>query len=317
MNNIFSHNDFIYKVEINKNDIRFLLEYPETYKLQSSVLYKYYGLIEHNIDSILNSYLYACHPKELNDFYDSSGVFIDYSNQNENIIRKFIYQYNPDFLKRKGLNREILERHYDNLIQTIRFGKLGIISFSKNFDNILMWAYYGNQRGFCVGYNYLLFPQKNLYGPFPINYNKELTKIDISKYPEALCFHFQTNSKYFGWSHEQEYRYIAYNEEGLYDPEYLRQDKEKRKHKIDLNAINEIIFGNNFFHKNELIGNKLKLRLKQREGKLRLKLLNYIIDNKMSCSLIVYNKDKYKLAKRGLKIIPIKSNEFRIEIDEI
>lgn len=318
MKDSYANNDFIYQVKQidNLGNFQFRLDYPDFFKLDSDTIYKYYGFKEYNIDSFINSYLYACHPKELNDFYDLSGVLINYENVSEEIINQFINHYDPEFVK-KSPNPDARIKYYNSLYQIIKFGKYGIISFSKRFDSILMWAYYGNHEGFCMGYKYPLFPNKDFYGPFPINYCKGLNKIDFSQFLPELCFHFQTNIKLCDWRHENEYRFVVYNDEGLYDPDFFKHDKEKRKHSIPRNAFTEIILGYNFFDVSELSedDNIIRLDMNCNKSYLKAVLLEHIINQRMDCYRVCFNSNNYQIGKSGLSFNQVERNVFSYKSD--
>jgi N-acetylglutamate synthase-like GNAT family acetyltransferase len=99
-----------------------------------------------------------------------------------------------------------------------------VCSFSSVNDSILMWSHYGsNHQGFCVEYDLSKFdPQdaflKNLY---PVIYSHQLA--DLTPWAERLVTGKREElttlfpllgviQKFEGWSYEQEWRYVSYQE---------------------------------------------------------------------------------------------------------
>lgn len=88
--------------------------------------------------------------------------------------------------------------------------KIGIVSFSELYNNILMWSHYGNShKGFCIGIKSrrFLFEKDRKWGGGPINYVDEYpvilpTTSDISDITTLLF------TKHSMWGYEKEYRLI-------------------------------------------------------------------------------------------------------------
>jgi hypothetical protein len=106
---------------------------------------------------------------------------------------------------------------------------LKVCSFSALSDSILMWSHYGNNhQGFCVEYDLEQFDQgdaflKNLY---PVIYSQQL--IDLTPWAEKLVSGNAAQlttlfpllgvlQKFQGWSYEEEWRYVLFQEKPTSD----------------------------------------------------------------------------------------------------
>ena len=106
---------------------------------------------------------------------------------------------------------------------------LKVCSFSTLSDSILMWSHYGsNHQGFCIEYDLEKFDRgdaflKNLY---PIIYSQQL--FDLTPWAEKLvsgsAAHLTTLfpllgvlQKFDGWSYEEEWRYVLFQEKPTSD----------------------------------------------------------------------------------------------------
>ena len=93
-----------------------------------------------------------------------------------------------------------------------------ICSLSKVHDSILMWSYYGNNKGICVGLDMekarkYLSRMNGLFLGCP---ELEVQYKDVVNEPNSikdsndfLCYHFATKAK--EWQHEKEVRLVAYD----------------------------------------------------------------------------------------------------------
>jgi len=289
-------------------------------------LYKYYSLTNNSVNAVVNHYLFSSHPMQLNDKYDCAGELIDYSNLKiENFVSRLsidLKLYSEDKVKQlyNSQDRWILDRTMADLNQIILFLKIGVISLSEIISDPLMWAYYTKNSGFVIKFKTGNLP-KEYFGPFPINYSKALDKIDFSKYDPSLCILYQSNVKDITWESENEWRYLTFNRDGKYHPLYSKNDIKSRMSFYNPHSIDEIILGYDFFNPVEIDYNKrtseydiINLTNRKSPGirKLKIKLLNYIVNNSIPCSQIVRHRYSYLLDNKVIKIERLSCNKFKV-----
>ena len=140
----------------------------------------------------------------LNDPFDCHPSLFDFSNAPTN-------QQNwppVDFLKEKGL---------------LDMGNLRnsawICSLSKVYDSLLMWTYYGNHKGVCIGLDiekaekHLSKIRGSVYGgarKIEVQYREVIEKPDY--FHNSVDFmHYLLSTKAKAWEHEQEVRLVLLN----------------------------------------------------------------------------------------------------------
>jgi hypothetical protein len=330
MNNSFSFNNVTYLATPDPvKEINFTVLNPEKPSVPES-LYKYYKVsncaYKYSVDSFVNHYLFSSHPINLNDKYDCSGDLIDYSKLSvENFVEKLSKQLDivPEEKVRQLFysNKKILNNTLAELYQMILFMKFGIISLTENPTDILMWAYYSENSGFVIKFKTALMPKDSLYGPFPINYTDAFKKIDYTEYDNSVCVLYHSNVKNIMWKPENEWRYLTYNKYGNYHPIYAPSSEniETRKYKYDLNAVEEVILGYDFFSINDIdfkertaeydIINILEFNT---PNNWKMKFLDYIIMNSLQCSQIVRNRDNIELGIREINIEKISDYRYKV-----
>ena len=323
----YSFNNVRYYVDIDqeKRSIYFKIENPEK-TITPKYLYKYYSFNQFSIDALVRNYFFASHPMMLNDKYDCSGDLIDYSKLDIwfylNFLANELHLFSHEKVKElfHSDNKWILERTVADLNQTRLFMKFGILSFTENEKDVLMWAYYSQNSGFVLKLDTSLLP-KNLFGPFPINYVDHFEKIDISNYGPELSILYQTNVKQELWRREDEWRYLSYNENGKFHPFYWKFDLFSRNVYYNLKAVKEIILGYDFFNPTEIDFNQrtqeydvinFNSKFAKKNKKLKKKLLNYIISNDISCKQIVRHRYKYLLDAKDVPVERISPNRFKV-----
>ena len=197
-----------------------------------SKLYKYRGgrgildkdgksIFERDVTTLVNNQLYLPTKDGLND--PTEGVYGDDAlKMFFNVFSK--YSHN-------------VEEQYNKF--TEKFGKVGVYSLSKTFDNELLWAYYASgHTGFAIEYDIDILEQSlnyNTYAQqlykFDVEYLNDVPQIDIStirgdEIVEMLKRFIGTKSS--SWAHEKEVRLIFENT-GLFE--------------IDYKAVTAIYFG--------------------------------------------------------------------------
>lgn len=343
----YKYNDFQYKVEYKTNteqdkiQINHKKEYPKK-------LFKYFSFSEYSIKALLDSYLYASHPLELNDSLDSS-VFLWYTEiPLEFDLYKKVFQ--------ESLSKDELKELYENDINNrcntylgtyweLLTNLYGIISMTSRENHSLMWPHYTNEKGFKLKFDFENLQNsliKNiededgaLLGLFPMNYSDELQPIDVSPFNRMLVpFFYSVTVKHSQWKYEDEWRFIyskpqmgvPLNKMGLTNnrDNYLGI-KENRFAKYDSNIIEEIVLANIFFNGEDFSikwNNDLTefIIRPKKDTKNFIAFLDYVCDNledKLFYSGVKYefnNDKKLKLVrtKEKLKIEKMSKTKYKL-----
>ena len=175
-------------------------------------LYKYLDA-KGGFAMLRNSNLQFTNATRLNDPFDCHPALFDFSNVPVNE-----YNWPPaDFLKSKGIT------DMENLRNST-----WICSLSKICDSLLMWAYYGNHRGVCIGLDmgkaksYLSRIQCSLYtGAMEM----EVQYKDVVEKPDYFhdmrdYFHYLLSTKAKAWEHEQEVRLLLIDPTPAWTPNH-------------------------------------------------------------------------------------------------
>lgn len=198
-------------------------------------LYKYYGNKDYAIDAIKNKRIHLELPKDYNDVFDSTMIFDDwvYShliNTKTNLIgilKKVcpFLEIQLDSLNKNDesiylpiLIAELLEKYPDIDESKIKdsiadyFAANGLIQadnnkiscFSETNDSLLMWAYYAaNYTGVCLEFDFSSSRLKEIIRKVQYSQNRP----DLHNSFDAYFW------KSIQWSHEQEWRIVAYTDE--------------------------------------------------------------------------------------------------------
>lgn len=163
-------------------------------------LYKYLD-VTGGLMMLHNSNLQFTNATRLNDPFDCHPALFDYSKAPVNE-----YNWPPiDFLVKKGIND----------MENLR-NRAWICSLSKLHDSVLMWAYYGNHRGVCIGLNmekarkYLSRLQCGIHigaKEMEVQYREVIEKPDYF-HNESDYFRYLLSTKAKDWRHEQEVRLL-------------------------------------------------------------------------------------------------------------
>lgn len=168
--------------------------------VDNTKLYKYID-INGGLAMLHNSNLQFTNSTRLNDPFDCHPALFDFSNApvNEN-------NWPPaDFLREKGIC------DMENLRNSAC-----ICSLSKVYDSLLMWTYYGNHKGVCVGLDmektrkYLSKIHCSIYMgalEMEVKYRDVIEKRDYFHDAEDY-FHYLLSTKAKAWEHEQEVRLV-------------------------------------------------------------------------------------------------------------
>ena len=227
----------------------------------TEILYKYLD-IEGGLAMLKYHNLQFTNATRFNDPFDCHPALFDYSN-----VPPKPNNWPPaDFISLKE------KTDMENLRNST-----WISCFSKVYDQLLMWAYYNNHKGICIGMdkemvleccNYKFF---GLMCPF----GKEVVYKDIHKKPdyfkERPTFYDLLITKAKDWEHEQEVRIIttepAWVHEGTDIPkelynEDLVDEREVRHYPImSKNCFESVYLGVNIYErkKKEVINTAKKL----------------------------------------------------------
>jgi hypothetical protein len=289
-------------------------------------LFKFYNFGKYSIDSLINSYLYASHPYELNDILDSSRYLFFTSKPIE------FRAYEALFFQGKKLfkTKEELIRFYEDDIKNdcskylshfyaMSFNFFGVISLSEKEDNILMWPHYTQEKGFQVKLksNLLLNSisvklnlNDRLVGLSPINYAPKISPIDVFRFQRLdIPLIYSSNVKLDNWDYEKEWRLLVskpkmgvpFRKLGFSDLENYNYKSVNRYIKYGAEAIDSICLGMSFFSGSDFSiqwKGEMKIEVQPRqEGKqydYYIKFLNFIIETfsgKVYLSGIKYEKD--------------------------
>ncbi|MCZ2479440.1 DUF2971 domain-containing protein [Aquirufa nivalisilvae] len=231
----------------------------ETTEKYPKIVYKYRAWKRFQKKTLTDFELYLASPKDFNDPFDCK-IPTNYKAMNEKekiaFADKFIFKNKSKLLaERKDLIEEkrnlefflmnnigALQKKYEEVMFKEYDDRFGVLSLSKNWNNILMWSHYGDRHnGYCIGFhNNLLIDSKKFGYIGAVNYqkNREYPLIHplfdpMDKVETVLkCTHY----KDYDWAYEEEYRFTRYFLSNL-------PTQEDRLIKIDSSFIAEVIIG--------------------------------------------------------------------------
>src|ERR1039458_1306131 len=118
---------------------------------------------------LLEQEIYFASPKQFNDPFDCSlNIWFDELTKQQKIDKyyKHIKERSPhktdkeiiheaeNMLKEGLLEKEAIIHTNEKIIAPMTYQQVGVLSFSKNRDHILLWSHYAdNHQGICIGYN--------------------------------------------------------------------------------------------------------------------------------------------------------------------
>ncbi len=219
--------------------------FPNRQILSPNIFYKHYTLTKYNVDAIVNHYVYASHPKELNDFADCNPMMLNYDCE----------VFNNEILTEYGIMDTQSQEEKKSIVSTLlylkQFSEFGLLSLSPTPNNLLMWTHYSGKEGFCVEFDVEKFYFEK-YGPFPINYVESIRTLSINRDSFSDSMYAYTLIKHTRWRYENEWRMIIKSEEGLRMkvPGYKITETDydiERKFQYPIVAVKRIILANDFF----------------------------------------------------------------------
>lgn len=291
-----------------KQDELGVQKYTVSSKPAPATLYKFYSLLEHNVNALKNNQIWASEPEDFNDLFDSKAFLIDFSKLdlltakqlfNNDAQKAQIEENWPESLE---INGYVEKEYYSS-----KFSKLGILSLSSNFSNELLWGLYTQNQGYCVELDYNMFPD-NFQGPFPMNYVDQLEPIDIMKYGGQLSFLIQVTQKKKKWKFEDEFRFIIESgtnpfklSHSMYTKHTNQSEAIPRLVSYPKQAIKAIYLGFTFI-KGECVHENMVCLISE-ERELKAILLDEIIDKDYNCFLIDKETDGMSLEKSNVRIV--------------
>jgi hypothetical protein len=227
-------------------------KYPTT-------IYKYRDWSNNcNKKLLTNNELYTPSVSQINDPFDCLLEF-DYNKMSEGFSAMAVdimYEEFGNQLEKLGYNSQsLLElKKPDEILKIINLKKkidrrfiesrkkhLGVISFSKRWNSILMWSHYSaSHSGFCVGFDTKkLINSEYFQNKSKVSYKKKYPKIDpFDKNTSKIKKVFFHKAK--DWSYEKEYRMTKLF--GYYKDNSVEFEKQKLFY-FDNNFITEVILG--------------------------------------------------------------------------
>ena len=344
----YLYNDFCYQHDIDKGliGIDYPIKRPEN-------LFKFYPLSHNSVTNLIENQFYAPHFFELNDILDgstflwyTSQLFSKerYKSQFKNFPDKIIEQIYKDDSNPERLGKAFIAHNWSN--QTNR---LGIISFTEQENNTLMWPHYSQEEGFQIKVNtealhsYFLQCFEGVYlGYYPMNYVNSLECLDLSKTESNIIpILYAVIVKSDVWKYEKEWRFflskenmgVPYTKCGLNPMKDIVLEKGNRIIKYKPELIEEICVGANFINqkkfkfKRELENGKIssktyfQISLESKNHVIIEQLLDYICDHysdKFYFPITSINTDlnQKKFLTRGkerIDIMRIKKGSYLIE----
>ena len=300
-------------------------------------LSKYYSLNENNVLAFLNNEFYVSQPDQLNDLFDSNLCLINFE--------KLPFSYFEERLKEKPTsviekqrkeyysNRKEFLQKWKRLLYYLWIQEFGILSMAENVSNEfenkqneLMWSHYTNNEGFLIEFDYTRFNSDFFIGPIQINYTDQLKPVNFKGIDDSLGFLIASSIKKDIWEYEHEYRFLCRPENGIgfkvsgtFDNSNLNQNLQRRFISYPKKSIKKIILAFAFL-KNDIdyqnadyLDRKYNVIFTGKNSELKIKLFNYLIENKISVELMVFDEITFELKAIPISISKISETTYNIE----
>ena len=243
-----------YTLEKEGDKVRFLIDDKDGSEIRNNSFYKYYALNKNSVDALTHLYLYATHPCQLNDPLDCADDLIEFDDVES--ARTVLGDLYTEVAEMYNNDKDAILKFTKVGFRTYYYMKMGIFCLSSNCSDISMWSSYTEHKGFCVEFDVKSFPY-DFWGPFEINYQKEIKPISVKRASLPLAALVQTNIKLDCWQHEHEYRLLIqcpeddYMEPYGYKSELFKSripDLRDRKLKYPLRCVKSVCLGMKFFN---------------------------------------------------------------------
>ena len=173
--------------------------------MKASKLYKYLD-VDGGLAMLSNSNIQFTNATRLNDPFDCHPSLIDFSNVPEE--RKRVW------------GQKLIMKAESNRYENYR-NDTWVCSLSKVNNSLLMWSYYSNHQGVCIGLN-MEKTRKRLSNilcskfigalEFDVQYKQIIEKPDYFKHKNGFdLLKYQLSTKAKEWEHEQEVRLVLIN----------------------------------------------------------------------------------------------------------
>jgi hypothetical protein len=275
-----------------------------------TTLFKYHSVNPNSIDALEKEYLYAPHPGQLNDPFDCDCDLINFDD--EMAIETFMGKELAKKLRDESSPEDFVRNVQYNFSQ-ICYSFHGILSLTDDPINLLMWAYYSNNNGFVIEYDYSKF-KFHFHGPFQVNYQERIEAISIKSWG-PICMLYQMNVKAQKWRHESEWRLLIYSEQRMLMPgigEFDDLNDIDRKFSSK-NCILSIILGESFFNKQtefQLQSNG-EMHIVLPEGANdRNRILAFAIENRIEINLTFKENRRFSFYKKLVDLQRLDRNRF-------
>lgn len=165
--------------------------------MKTECLYKYLD-VNGALSMILNKELQFTNPNNFNDPFDCHPGLFDYDVP-EGYTRGW---WPKSYIKEKAICDSSNERR-----------RVWVCSLAKRHDSMLMWSYYTNHKGICIGLNkeiHTHFLCSSSLGNIFFD-NVEVNYRDVMEKPNGITgapYMYQLSTKSTEWQHEQEIRHI-------------------------------------------------------------------------------------------------------------
>ncbi len=216
-------------------------------KIPSS-LFRYQSLISpHTIENLQKRQIWFSRPEKLNDPFDCAAPYLINQDATED---EWQFAYKQLFrMARDGLSKvtaeEIKSRYFsegklnqkfkDDYIKIVialidrnprNYEKIGVVCFSEEPDDILMWSHYSNgHRGICLEFETKYFPFNESSRIHRVRYKKNYPVIRlVSLISKTLLYPTPLLTKSIKWKYEKEWRFLSeHGDTGLqYDAKALK-----------------------------------------------------------------------------------------------
>lgn len=295
-----SHQNRNYIYDDSKSDI-------EKFRIENDIkvpnfLKKYFTISDNSVDAVIDNFLYAAHPYELNDPFDCYQHLIDDT--------KVIRDYYDELVGKLGFEKDLYDQrltlgeNYTTLLYIAIFLGCGIISMtdSEN-ENPILWANYADKhKGFSVTYKREAI---KACGPFPVNYVKNLEKkYDHQNFQALLPYWTTIKSEY--WQNEQEWRFLHISNKlmyvpGIHDDKTIKEiyKKNRRLYFENRESITEVTLGKYFFDEKRPLRNdqnewEFDLTKEEINRELKIKLLHHLAEYKIPLCVLFEDKNAIK-----------------------
>lgn len=198
--------------------------------MAASILYKYLD-VDGARKMLALSNLQFTNATQLNDPFDCHPGLLDFSNV-------------PDDELTRVWGKERIALLKSNPHELLR-SQAWICSLSKVHDSLLMWSYYGNHKGVCIGIDMAKAAKylSNLYCALyvgaemiEVEYKEIVEKPDYFNSSEDL-FRYQLGTKAKDWEHEQEVRLVLREPSPAFIPMYLPGKKKSKNEVVDWREV--------------------------------------------------------------------------------